>query len=358
MTNIPKAESVKSPSRRVTWILGVSVTLLLGLAVVVGSNTPYLGEVRHMLGMGAPPAAELLPRSASSEKSQREAAKREQESVSAPRKPVSAAPGTGIVARPATASGTTRASKAKTEEIPLSGEAAEVKARLDSLKQEYNASFNRFLNESPVAAQWQNTVERYKTAFREEAAAAVNKDLRKWIDGTGSKTAGGDAGTVERRQEVGRLRQYLFLEQMNSLIGDSSVTEPVSSWYQSRIGTLSSKDADPANAALANDWSAIGNALFPDAATASTLLTTADRQALISQYSEKKGLGTVDATMPQGADEHLRKLMRFVILQNVAENAVAGQMPDALRELAAAQRQLLQQWNLLRPQPQPTAKRS
>jgi len=211
----------------------------------------------------------------------------------------------------------------------------EIEAALDKTKEEYNAGFAKFLSSQPTLSQWHALAEDYSKQFSTEADSPMSRELLAWMQVSSFSNPETKAKADERRKEVGRVRQFLFLEQLDTLLQDPNAAGFVTPWLNARIQTLGSTPDGYARRADASNWAALGDSLFPDQATARAFLTAPNRQELIQRYSAQKGLGTVDASMPEGAEDHLRAMMKLMILQDAADGSVLERMPNSLKQLRA-----------------------
>ncbi|MEQ1851257.1 MAG: hypothetical protein ABMA01_06660, partial [Chthoniobacteraceae bacterium] len=132
---------------------------------------------------------------------------------------------------------------------------AELEASLAKCNHDYRIAFASFLDARPGLSRWNALSEEYRDMFRKELNSPANSELLRWIVGKNTDSPEELAKRDGRRNEVARLRQFLFLGELNSLLQDSEASGFVSPWLATRIQALTSKLPDYEHGAAASNWS-------------------------------------------------------------------------------------------------------
>ncbi len=213
---------------------------------------------------------------------------------------------------------------------------AALKEKLKGTLRDYNAELEKFLSTRPDLAQWHHMATLYEMEYHRLERQQADFELRHYFhspdQGPDGKT--GLAGEEARNKEVGQVRRFLLLQELSSLLGDAQSGPAVSSWLEERLRTLNSPDGPLPNSSSASNWRVIGDALFPDAASIRTLLTSADRAAFVNAYTAQNGLGTVDESLAPGMENYLRQLLHTNILMDSANHMVTSGLPAPLLKMS------------------------
>lgn len=224
----------------------------------------------------------------------------------------------------------------------LKKQAADLEAQHDSAQATARALRREFLKNRPDLQPWEKIWSTCADEFQRQNETPFARTLHDWTYGPPIEIR--DKIYKQHEAEVARLRQYLFPQELSSLLDDPETAAFVAPWLQTRLQPPQSADDTLYRGVSGDNLTFVGDVLLPEAAVLRELLASSARKQVAQRYLDQKGLGTVDATMPDGTAEHLRLQLRRVILREAAGRIVQDERPPVIRLHEAKQKQIYERW--------------
>ena len=155
-----------------------------------------------------------------------------------------------------------------------------------------------------------------------------------------------DLGEIKKHveSEVGRIRQFYFLHEMDRLLSDAQLRDSADAWLRGRLDPSELDrefySVDTGRSGLFNSFREFSDAVVPNSDLLREFLDQPNRQERVMEVVDNGELDMIDSSIPIGVEDQIGKLTALGMRRTILEQRLQSEIPE-LQALERRRRELL-----------------